>query len=374
MMHGEFWNGKTVFVTGHSGFQGSWLSLWLQRLGANVVGYALKPPTSPNLFALADVARHMVSVTGDIRDRSRLASAMQGHQPDIVFHLAAQPLVRASYRDPVDTYSTNVLGTVHLLDVVRQTPSVRVVVNVTTDKCYQNKEWVWGYREQDPLGGHDPYSNSKACSELVTQAFRDSFFHSASLEHPVAVATARAGNVIGGGDWAEDRLVPDCIRAFLAGGRVSIRYPEAIRPWQHVLEPLAGYLVLAEQLFQDGGTYSQAWNFGPDEGEPKSVRWMMESIVRLWGEAATWDVDPRKHPPEAQSLRLDSSKARTQLGWKPRWTIETALTKTIEWYKAYQTAPEKMREITLRHIGEYAHPSSLVETSDAILLSAGEAP
>ena len=365
MIHGEFWKGRRVFVTGHSGFQGAWLSLWLQQLHASLIGYALEPPTSPSLFELADVARDMVSITADIRDLNRLVSALQAHQPDIVFHLAAQPLVRESYRDPVETYSTNVLGTVHLLEAVRRTPSVRVVVNVTTDKCYQNKEWVWGYREHDALGGHDPYSNSKACSELVTEAFRDSFFHPAALnDHPVALASARAGNVIGGGDWAADRLVPDCIRAFMADKKVLIRYPDAIRPWQHVLEPLAGYLLLAERLHQDGRTCSEAWNFGPDAGEPKPVRWMMECIARLWGDAAAWDIDPQAHLPEAQCLRLDSSKARTRLGWKPRWNVETALTKTIEWYKTYQATPDKIRDLTLRQIVEYTQPPAALARSE----------
>lgn len=350
----DFWLNRSVLVTGHTGFTGSWLSLCLQNFGAKILGYALSPPTSPSLFELAEVCQNMVSIIADIRDFDRLLSVFKRHKPEIVIHLAAQPLVRYSYVDPIETYSTNVLGTVHLLEAVRQTKSVRVVLNVTTDKCYENKEWIWGYRENDRLGGYDPYSNSKACSELVTQAYRDSFFTSEESNNcQVALATARVGNVIGGGDWAEDRLIPDCIRAFLKKEKVVVRYPDAIRPWQHVLESINGYILLVEKLYKDGKKFCQPWNFGADENQSKSVSWMVNFIVDLWGDGATWKIDARKNPHEAKNLKLDCSKAKEKLGWKPNWDIKKALEKTIDWYKVYKEQPEIIREITQRQISEY---------------------
>ena len=273
----DFWRGRRVFLTGHTGFKGGWLALWLQRLGADVTGYALDPPTTPSLFAVARVGAGMRSIINDIRDAETLAQAMREAQPEIVIHMAAQPLVRYSYQAPVETYATNVMGTVHLLEAVRQTDSVRAVVNVTSDKCYENREWVWGYRENEPMGGYDPYSNSKGCAELVTAAYRNSYFNPAQYsQHGVALASARAGNVIGGGDWAEDRLIPDILRAIAAGEAVNIRSPHAIRPWQHVLEPLSGYLLLAQRLIEDGPAHAEGWNFGPSEEDARPVQWIVE--------------------------------------------------------------------------------------------------
>lgn len=327
----EFWKGKTVFLTGHTGFKGGWLSLWLRRLGANVIGYSLLPPTQVNLFDCAAVADGMNSIIGDVRDGSQLSRAVADCRPDIVFHLAAQPLVRDSYRLPVDTYTTNVIGTVNLLEAVRICPSVKAVVIVTTDKCYENREWVWGYRENEALGGFDPYSSSKACAELVTSAYRRSFFSDGS---GVALASARAGNVIGGGDWSSDRLVPDCILALQAGKLVPIRNPRAIRPWQHVLEPLSGYLSLARRLYEEGAAFADAWNFGPSDEDARSVEWVVQRICALWGDGARYEIDKGTHPHEATYLKLDCSKARTCLGWRPRLNLETALSWSVEWYRA----------------------------------------
>lgn len=329
-----FWQGRRVFLTGHTGFKGGWLTLWLEKLGANVMGYALPPAYKPNLFEAAGIASKTKSVLGDIRDLSAMRQALAGHAPEIVIHLAAQSLVRLSYQDPTGTYATNVLGTANLLEAVRSCDSVRAVVVVTTDKCYENKEWIWAYRENDALGGHDPYSNSKACAELVVSSYRDSFFHPAKYAgHRVAVATARAGNVIGGGDWSTDRLIPDIVRAFASGEMLKIRNPAAVRPWQHVLEPLRGYLMLAQNLYEHGAGFSGAWNFGPQYADARPVGWIVESMAEAWGPSARWELDRGEHPHEARVLKLDWTKASLELGWQPRLNLAQALEITLGWYK-----------------------------------------
>lgn len=345
-----FWAGRRVFITGHTGFKGGWLCLWLQSLGAEVHGFALDPPTAPNLFSVAGIESGLASsCIADIRNPQALSSAIGKARPEIVFHLAAQPLVRQSYADPVGTYGTNVLGTVHLLEAVRETPGIRAVVNVTTDKCYENQEWIWGYRESDPMGGHDPYSSSKACAELVAAAYRRSFL----AAQDVALASARAGNVIGGGDWAADRLIPDILRAFELRKRASIRNPGAIRPWQHVLEPLSGYLMLAERLVTQGAEFAAGWNFGPEDKDARTVEWIARRLAALWGDDAAWSHDGDvRHLHEARFLKLDISKARGQLGWQPRWTLETALERTIGWHKAW-LARADMRDVSLKQIADY---------------------
>ncbi len=349
----QFWAGKKVFITGHTGFKGSWLSLWLQEMGAKVIGYALPPPTRPSLFEIARVAEGLTSIKGDMRDQAHVQEAIQAHNPDIIFHMAAQPLVRYSYQNPVETYATNLMGTVHLMEAVRRTKTARVVVNITTDKCYENREWVWGYRENEPMGGYDPYSNSKGCAELATAAYRNSFFNPEQYaQHGVALASVRAGNVIGGGDWAQDRLIPDIMRAVMTKEPVLIRNPDAIRPWQHVLEPLGGYLRLAEKLWEDGPRYADAWNFGPEPGDAKPVRWIVERIAEHWPEAR-WVLDEQYQPHEAQYLKLDCSKAAAFLNWHPRWTLETALEKIIDWYARYASGKENMRALTLKQVAEY---------------------
>lgn len=348
-----FWSGKRVFLTGHTGFKGSWLCLWLQSLGAEVTGYALEPPTNPSLFEVARVGEGMRSIIADIRDLPTLQQALREAQPEIVIHLAAQPLVRYSYQNPVETYATNVMGAVHLLEAVRHTPSVRAVVNVTSDKCYENREWVWGYREHEPMGGYDPYSSSKGCAELVTAAWRRSFFPPADYaRHGVALASARAGNVIGGGDWAADRLVPDLIAAFAAGRPAVIRNPPAIRPWQHVLEPLSGYLRLAEKLYYEGAAFAEGWNFGPDEADAQPVVWIANRLVELWGEGACWQPDGGHHPHEAHDLKLDCAKAKARLGWMPRWPLIVALRRIVAWQRALQ-AGEDMRAWSLAELADY---------------------
>jgi len=353
MVNAEFWRGKRVFLTGHTGFKGSWLSIWLADLGAEVTGYALEPPTEPSLFALAGVDRLLTSVIADVRDLGRLQREMAAASPEIVIHMAAQPLVRDSYKIPVETYATNVMGTVHLLESVRNTPTVKALVNVTTDKVYENREWVWSYRENEPMGGYDPYSNSKGCSELVTAAYRSSFFNPVDYDrHGVAVATARAGNVIGGGDFANDRLIPDIVRAVLAGETVQIRNPHAIRPWQHVLEPLSGYLTLAEHLYVGGTHYAQGWNFGPPEEGARPVAWLVDRLCTAWGEGAAYEVDSGEHPHEAHYLKLDCSKARSELGWSPRWSLEKALQSIIEWTQAYR-GKEDLMACCRAQIAEY---------------------
>jgi CDP-glucose 4,6-dehydratase len=349
----HFWSGKRVFVTGHTGFKGSWLCLWLQQLGAKVTGYALTPPTETSLFDIARVADGMTSIIADVRDLDRLVSEMKAAKPDIVIHMAAQALVRESYINPVENYSINVMGTVHLLEAVRQVPSVRAVVNVTSDKCYDNKEWPWGYRENEPMGGYDPYSNSKGCAELITSAYRNSYFNPKEYaQHGVALASARAGNVIGGGDFAIDRLVPDIMRAIVAQQPVHIRSPHAIRPWQHVLEPLSGYLSLAEHLFTKGPEFAEGWNFGPRDTDAKPVQWIVEHLTQLWGKGATWKLDERPQPHEAHYLKLDCSKAMSQLNWKPRTHLDWALQKIVTWNKIYLDNAD-IRAETLAQIADY---------------------
>lgn len=358
MNSNSFWRGKRVFLTGHTGFKGSWLSLWLVSLGAKVTGYALEPPTDPSLFALAGVGELVNSTIADVRDLERLKEEMAKVAPEIVIHMAAQPLVRDSYKIPVDTYAVNVMGTVHLLEAVRNCPSVRAVVNVTTDKVYENREWHWGYRENEPFGGYDPYSSSKACSELVTAAYRSSYFvnstfNSSTLQrHGAAVATARAGNVIGGGDWATDRLIPDVIRAILAGEAVPIRNPHAIRPWQHVLEPLSGYLALAQRLYTDGPAFASGWNFGPPEEDARPVQWLVERLCALWGAGADWRLDGGDHPHEAHYLKLDCAKAHAELCWWPRWGLERTLASIVEWTRAYQNGGD-LRAMCRQQIADY---------------------
>ena len=347
------WQGRRVFLTGHTGFKGGWLSLWLASRGARIRGYALDPSTDPNLFTAASVATILDDIRGDIRDYSKLEASMMDFAPEVVFHLAAQPLVRRSYLDPLGTYATNVMGTIHVLEAIRKTPSVRAVVCITTDKCYQNQEWAWPYRETDPLGGYDPYSSSKACAEIVSAAYRSSWFQGErSPEHRVALATARAGNVIGGGDWSEDRLIPDLIRGFQAKQPVLIRRPNAIRPWQHVLEPLHGYILLAEGLLARHERLETAFNFGPAGEVPWSVERIATKLMNLWGEGASWICDPDQGAHEANSLRLDASKARAELGWKSRLRIESALEWTIDWYRSWQQGAE-MERVTLAQIAKY---------------------
>lgn len=343
-----FWSGKRVFLTGHTGFKGSWLSLWLQSMGAELHGFALPSPTAPALFTEARVAEGMVSTTGDIRDYAAVLAAMEAFRPDIVIHLAAQPLVRYSYQAPIETYSTNVMGTVHVLEAARHVGSVRAIVNVTTDKCYENREWAWGYREDEPMGGYDPYSSSKGCSELVTSAYQRSFMREAGI----GLASARAGNVIGGGDWAADRLVPDVLRAVEQGRPVVIRNPLSVRPWQHVIEPLSGYLVLAQHLYREGEQFAGGWNFGPSDEDAKPVQWIVDHLVRLWGEAASWELDGESQPHEAHFLKLDISKARAHLAWKPRWSLATALDRIVDWHRAW-LAKDDVRETCLQQIAEH---------------------
>jgi len=352
-MNPAFWQGKRVLLTGHTGFKGSWLSLWLQSMGVQVTGFAMAPPTNPSLFEIAKVAQGMTSVIGDIRDLAKLQAVFAEHQPEIVIHMAAQPLVRYSYQNPVETYSTNVMGTVHLLEAVRNTPGVKAVVNITTDKCYENREWVWGYRENEPMGGFDPYSNSKGCAELVSAAYRSSFFNADTYaQHGVATATVRAGNVVGGGDWAQDRLIPDVLAAFEQGRKVDIRNPNAIRPWQHVMEPLRGYLTLAEQLFNNGPSFGEGWNFGPNDEDAKPVGWIVEQMAALWGTDAQWQVDTGEHPHEAHYLKLDISKARTRLDWHPALRLKDALALIIDWSKQ-RAAGANMRQLTLSQLQAY---------------------
>jgi len=352
-MNREFWKGKRVFVTGHTGFKGSWLSVWLQMLGADVVGYALAPHTEPSMFKAANIGEGMASIEADVRDAERLNDVIASYQPEIIIHMAAQALVRKSYTDPVATYTTNIIGTMNVLEAVRRTPSVRVVVLITSDKCYENLEWVWGYRENDRMGGHDPYSSSKGCTELLIAAYRDSYFNTKNYaDHGVAVASTRAGNVIGGGDWSEDRLVPDTIRAIQRGEPVLIRRPGAIRPWQFVLEPLRGYLELAEKLWESGTEYTGAWNFGPNIEEIKPVSWLVERLATLWGGGASWEIDSGQHPHEDHFLKLDCTKSKSLLHWYPRLSIETLMDWIVEWYQSAEGKAD-LRNLTEEQITRY---------------------
>lgn len=345
----EFWQGKKVLITGHTGFKGSWLSLWLQSLGAELIGFSLAPPTQPNFFEIAQLSKGMISILGDMRDFQLVQATLRKYKPEIVIHMAAQSLVRYSYLTPIETYATNVMGTVNLLEAVRLSDSVKVLINVTSDKCYENKELSRGYREEDRLGGYDPYSNSKACSELVTQAYSRSYLKNLGINS----ATARAGNVIGGGDWAKDRLVPDIVNACIKQQDILLRYPDALRPWQHVLEPLNAYLALAKRLYKSSPSYTDAWNFGPDENQSlKTVSWVAELIIQNWGCAIKWIKSTQAHKYEASLLRLNSSKANLNLAWKACWDVETAINYTINWYKDYLRG-EDMQNKSLAQISEF---------------------
>jgi CDP-glucose 4,6-dehydratase len=350
LVSAPFWSGRRVFVTGHTGFKGAWLSLWLTRLGARVTGYALPPATQPNLFHDARVAAGIEHVEGDVRELADMRAALVASGAEVVLHLAAQSLVGRGYREPVETYSSNVLGTVNLLEAVRHSPSVRAAVVVTSDKCYEDREGHRGYREDDRLGGRDPYASSKACAELVTQAFRDSYFMTGGPR----VATARAGNVVGGGDWSEDRLVPDVYRALLAGQPVRLRNPKAVRPWQHVLESLSGYLLLAQRLMDEGGaSLATAWNFGPDDADARTVQEVVERLLAGWKPSGRWEQDPGEHPHETHLLRLDSGQARQRLGWQPKLSLSETLTWIDEWYAASRTGAD-LRALTLTQLDRYA--------------------
>lgn len=352
-MNFNFWQGKRVFLTGHTGFKGSWLSIWLKSLGAEVTGYSLKPNTKLNLFEEAKLDKSMISIIGNILDLENLQKSIKNANPDIVIHMAAQALVQNSYKNPVETFSTNVMGTVNLLEAVRNSNGIKVVIIITSDKCYENKEWNWGYRENEPLGGYDPYSSSKACAEIITAAYRTSYFNENQYNnHGLALATARAGNVIGGGDWAENRLIPDILKAFEKEEQVRIRKPKAIRPWQHVLEPLRGYLILAEHLFHSGTNYAEAWNFGPDEKDVKSVLWITENMAKMWDKKIKWKIDEEEDYHEANFLKLDSSKARVKLNWKPILEVKDSLQLVIDWSKK-RKLNNNVFDLTLEQIKNY---------------------
>ncbi|MEN9446745.1 MAG: hypothetical protein RJA25_34 [Bacteroidota bacterium] len=344
----KFWRGKNVLVTGHTGFKGSWLCLWLQSLGANCVGFSLEPPSQPNLFDITQISEKMKSIIGDIRNFELLQRTLQKYQPEIIIHMAAQPLVNFSYQEPLITYSTNIIGTTNLLEAARFTDSVKAIVNVTSDKCYQNQELNRGYHEEDTLGGYDPYSSSKACVELITQAYSYSYFKKRGIN----IATARAGNVIGGGDWGQNRLVPDVVNACIKQQNISLRYPDALRPWQHVLEPLSAYLMLAKHLYESPAAYTQAWNFGPSEDQDKTVSWLTDTLIKYWGSGIKWIQNSSELKRETNLLRLNSTKAKQFLGWKSQWSIETTLAKTVEWYQSY-FKEENMQNITLKQIDEF---------------------
>ena len=349
----DFWRGRKVFVTGHAGFKGSWLCLWLQSLGAEPFGYSRSAPSRPSLFEAAGLASTMRSVIGDVLDSATLRKSMQAAAPEIVFHLAAQPIVRESYRDPVDTYQTNVIGTLNVLESVRACPSVRALVVVTSDKCYENQEWPWPYRETDRLGGHDPYSNSKACAELVVSCYQDSFFNpSVYPDQRVALASARAGNVIGGGDWAKDRLIPDMVRAFAAGETVRIRSPHSVRPWQHVLEALYGYLLLTQRLIEKGRDFASPWNFGPSSEDLRPVEWIVKELAGHWGEGARWQIDASPQLPEANILKIDWSKAAGSLHWKPVLGLRHSLEWVADWYKGFYQG-KNARHLCFEQIAQF---------------------
>jgi len=354
----DIYKNKKVLITGHTGFKGSWLSLWLLELGANVIGYSLEPPTHPNLFEALSLNKKLIHIIGDVRDEKKLSSVFKKYQPEFVFHLAAQPLVRLSYKDPKLTYETNIMGTVNVLESVRKTKGVRVCVMITTDKCYENKEWVYGYRENDTMGGYDPYSSSKACAELTISAYRNSFFNPKDYGkmHNVALSSARAGNVIGGGDWGEDRLIPDCVKTLSQNKIIHIRNPQATRPWQYVLEPLLGYLLLGSLMYQDGKRYSSAWNFGPNDENIIIVDEVVKLLIKNWG-SGIYKVDDYNHPHEAGLLKLDISKARTFLGWNPVHNIYETIERTINWYKNFYNGMEKeeLYKFTVREIWQYVN-------------------
>ena len=356
-MFDDIYKNKRVLITGHTGFKGSWLAIWLKELGADVVGYALDPPSEPSNFKATGLREKVTHIHGDIRDLDRLMETFKKYQPEFVFHLAAQPLVRLSYDEPKMTFDTNVGGTVNVFEAVRKTPSVKVLVNITSDKCYENREWVWGYRENDPMGGHDPYSASKGCAELVFSAYLKSFFSpSAAQNRPIGAASARAGNVIGGGDWGADRLVPDCIRALSGHQPIGIRSPHAVRPWQHVLEPLGGYLLLGAALWQDPQKYSGAWNFGPDDGSHLTVAEMADRLIKYWGSGKWDDLSDPQALHEAKLLKLNCDKAHAELNWHSALTIDECLQMTAAWYKKFYTAKpqESMYKFCTKQIAEYA--------------------
>jgi CDP-glucose 4,6-dehydratase len=353
MVSRDFWQGKRVLVTGHTGFKGSWLCLWLQHMGAVVQGYSLAPPTSPSLFIESQLGKHIESTEGDIRNLQQLSLCIQQFKPELVFHLAAQSLVRLSYESPLETYSVNVMGTLTVFEAVRQAGTVRALINCTSDKCYENQEWLWGYRETEAMGGFDPYSSSKGCAELLTSSYRRSFFNlERYAEHGCALASVRAGNVVGGGDWAQDRLVPDALKAFANKQSLPIRNPHAIRPWQHVLDPLSGYIKLAEQLYQQGPAFAQGWNFGPKEDSAQSVAYIVNYLASKWGEEVLWNQDKTLHPHEAHYLKLDCSKAKTLLGWQSLWDLKETLDRTVDWYKAWLLGDD-MYHYCLAEINEY---------------------
>lgn len=354
MIDKNFWKDKKVFITGHTGFKGSWLCIWLHSLGAEIIGYSLDPPTNLNMYKQCNINKIVnTSTIADVTNYSLLNKNMIEANPDVIIHMAAQALVREGYENPYETYSTNVMGTVNVLESVRNCNNVKAVLIITSDKCYENNEWLWGYRENDPLGGHDPYSSSKACAEIVTSAYRNSFFHPDEYsKHGVAIATARAGNVIGGGDWAKDRLIPDCIRALLKDEEIIVRNPHAIRPWQYVLEPLAGYLLLTQKLFEYGVEYGGAWNFGPNDEDAKTVEWIVKKICNKWSLDASFKIDKGKQPHEANYLKLDCSKTKAKLDWHPRWNIEESINKIIDWSLNYKQN-KNLIEICLRQIDEF---------------------
>lgn len=354
MVNPEFWQNKRVFLTGHTGFKGSWLAIWLQLMGAKVKGYALTPPTTPSLFDEANVGKLLESEIGDIRDVDQLNASLKAFQPEILIHMAAQPLVRLSYKEPLETFDVNVMGTAKVLEAARSCKDLKSIVCVTTDKCYENKEWVWGYREDEPMGGFDPYSSSKGCAELVTSAYRRSFMQ----ECGIGLASARAGNVIGGGDWADDRLIPDIMRAFEVNKPVVIRNPKSTRPWQHVLEPLSGYLTLAQKLYEEPGKYAEGWNFGPFEEDAKPVDWILDKMVKLWPNSS-WQLESDAQPHEAGYLKLDVSKAKNSLAWQPTWRLEQTLTRIITWQRAWLN-DQDMHEACLLEIKDYMRDMNTV--------------
>lgn len=353
MIDASFWENKKVLVTGHTGFKGSWLVIWLHMLGAKVIGYGLDPITEDDNYVVTGIGKSIVDIRADIRNGKSLKEVMQLHQPEFVFHLAAQPLVLSSYEDPVTTYETNVMGTLHVLEGIKTCGSVRAGIMVTSDKCYENKEMLWGYHETDAMGGYDPYSSSKGCAELLISSYRNSYFNERNYAaHHTAIASVRAGNVIGGGDWSPNRLVPDCIRSFLNNEMIEIRNPQAIRPWQHVIEPLSGYLTLAAKLYVDGPQYAEGWNFGPDDGNAKEVEWIVQYLSNKWGDTQPYEVVSNTAAHEAKYLKLDCSKAKHVLNWHPKWDLSTSLDKIIEWTHDFMKG-NNMLEICRKQIQEY---------------------